>query len=211
MRRLRAVREQRWRWVFGRTGWFARAINSQTGMAAVTPRVQRIISLLELTHGKRYLDIGCGTSAFAHLVAARAGMEEPPVTMDLVPGPGPAELLGAPEHLPFTDESFDCITSLYYIRRFDDDAVHAFGNELRRILAPGGSILVLEVAPVKFGLLNRLHRKLLSFGCTEVDLRGWGRLAALFTEVGFDGIDLVNVGPFLFPPVPRVGILLRRS
>lgn len=211
MRRRRAVREKRWRWVFGRTETLARIINSQTAMAAVTPRVQRIMSLLDLAPGRRYLDIGCGTSAFAHLLAARAGMDEPPVTMDLVPGPGPVEIVAAPEHLPFADESFDCITSLYYIRRFDDDAVHAFGNELRRILAPGGSILVLEVAPVKFGLLNRLHGKLLSFGCTNVDLRGWGRLAALFTEVGFDGIDLVNVGPFLFPPVPRVGILLRRS
>ena len=45
----------------------------------------------------------------------------------------------------------------------------------------------------------------------SVDLRGWGRLAALFTEVGFDAIDLVNVGPFLLPPIPRVGVLLRRA
>jgi ubiquinone/menaquinone biosynthesis C-methylase UbiE len=211
IRRRRTIRQKRANWVFGRTAPLARAINSQTAMAAITPRVQRIISLLELGPGKRYLDIGCGTAAFAHLIAARAGMDEPPVTMDLVPGPGPVELVASPEHLPFADASFDCITSLYYIRRFDDDAVHAFGNELLRILAPGGSALIVEVAPVRSGLLNRLHRKLLSAGCAEVDLRGWGRLAALFTEVGFDAIDLVNVGPFLFPPIPRVGILLRRA
>jgi SAM-dependent methyltransferase len=211
MRRRRAVREKRWRWVFGRSHWLARAINSQTGMAVITPRAQRVISLVDLGFGKRYLDIGCGTGAFAHLIAVRAGMEEPPITMDLVAGPGPVEVVASPEHLPFADESFDCITSLYYIRRFDDDAVHAFGLELRRILAPGGSALVLEVAPVRWGFLNRLHKKLLSPGCSEVDLRGWGRLAALFTEAGFDAIDLVNVGPFLVPPIPRVGVLVRRA
>ena len=48
-------------------------------------------------------------------------------------------------------------------------------------------------------------------GCAQVDLRGWGRMAALFTECGFDAIDLVNVGPFLLPPIPRVGVLLRRA
>jgi len=89
--------------------------------------------------------------------------------------------------------------------------VHLFGEELRRVLAPGGTALVLEIAPVKNARLEALHRKLLSGGCAEVDLRGWGRLAALFTECGFDAIDLVNVGPFVVPPIPRVGVLLRRA
>ena len=210
MRRRRAVREARERWVYGRFGPLARATNSQTGMAAITPRVKRVISLLELAPGRRYLDIGCGTAAFAHLVASRAGMDEPPVTADLAPGPGPVELLAWPEKLPFADASFDCITSLYFLRRFDDDVTHAFAQELRRVLAPGGAALVMEVAPVKSEWLNRFHTKLLGTGCSTVDLRGWGRLSALFTEVGFDAIDLVNVGPFLLPPIPRVGVLLRR-
>jgi hypothetical protein len=51
----------------------------------------------------------------------------------------------------------------------------------------------------------------LSAGCGDVDLRGWGRLAAMFTEAGFDALDLVNVGPFLVPPIPRVGVLARRA
>jgi SAM-dependent methyltransferase len=209
MRRRRQVREARWRWVFGRTRPVARLINSQTAMAMITPRVARVISLIELGPGKRYLDIGCGSAAFAHLIAARAHCTEPPLTMDLVPAPGPVEIVGSPEHLPFADSSIDCITSLYYIRRFDDDTVHAFGQELRRILAPGGSILLLEIAPMRNGWLNRFHAWIVGGGCSQVDLRGWGRLAALFTEAGFDGIDLVNVGPFLLPPVPRVGVLLR--
>jgi ubiquinone/menaquinone biosynthesis C-methylase UbiE len=211
MRRRRKAIEARQEWVFGRTAPLARAINSQTGMALITPRAQRIIGLIELGPGKRYLDIGCGTAAYAHLLAAKAGMDEPPVTVDLVAGPGPVEVIAWPEQLPFRDESFDCITSLYYLRRFDDDVTHAFAREIARLLAPGGSALVMEVAPVRSGWLHRMHARLLSAGCGDVDLRGWGRLAAMFTEAGFDALDLVNVGPFLVPPIPRVGVLARRA
>ncbi|MEO6397758.1 MAG: methyltransferase domain-containing protein [Tepidiformaceae bacterium] len=209
MRRRRAAREARESWALGRTAPLARALNSQAAMAAFTPRVARVISLLELGPERRYLDIGCGTAAYAHLLAERAGLPEPPITLDLAPGPGPVDLLGWPEKLPFRDSSFEAISSFYFLRRFDDDVTHAFAEELCRVLAPGGCALVMEFAPVRSVPLNRLHSRLVSAGCAQVDLRGWGRLAALFTEVGFDGIDLVNVGPFLFPPVPRVAVLLR--
>lgn len=211
MRRRRRVIEARQQWMAGPAAPFARAINSQTGMALITPRAQRIIDLIQLGPGKRYLDIGCGTAAYANLLAAKAGMDEPPVTLDVVPGPGPVELIGWPEQLPFRDQSFDCITSLYFLRRLDDDMAHAFARELSRLLAPGGAALVLEVAPVRSGALNRLHTRLLSASCGEADLRGWGRLAATFSEAAFDAVDLVNVGPFLVPPIPRVGVLARRA
>ena len=97
------------------------------------------------------------------------------------------------------------------VHRFDDDVCRAYADEIGRVLAPGGSALILEVAPVRSRLLNKLHERIMGLGCAEVDLRGWGRLAALFTEAGFDGIDLVNVGPFIVPPVPRVGVLLRKG
>lgn len=211
MRRRRGARQARERWLAGPSGLVARAINSQAGMAAITPRAGRIISLLDLKPGSRYLDIGCGTSAYAHLLAARAGLEEPPYTVDLAPGPGPVEMIAWPEKLPFRDASFDAISCLYYIRRFDDDVLHALGSEIARLLAPGGTALVIEIAPVRSSWLNPLHSWLVGPGCAQVDLRGWGRLAATFSECGFDAIDLVNAGPFLLPPVPRVGVLLRRA
>ncbi len=210
MRRRRTARQVRERWLFGRMGWLVRAIDSQAGMAAVTPRVQRVIDLLGLAPDRRYLDIGCGTSAFAHLIAARAGLAGPPATIDITPNGDALDVLAWPEHLPVRDLSIDCLTAFYLVRRFDDDVVHGFAEEISRVLAPGGSALVLEIAPVVNGWLNRFHKWLVSGGCAEVDLRGWGRLAALFTECGFDAIDLVNVGPFLIPPVPRIGVLLRR-
>ncbi len=191
------------------TPW-GRALGSQAAQAAMTPRAERVVDLLDLSFGKRYVDFGCGTAPYAHLLADRAGLGAPPVTVDIAPGPL-VDVVAWPEKLPFADDSIDCFTSFYFMRRFDDDVVHLFGEELRRVLAPGGTALVLEVAPVKNARMEAMHRKLLSGGCAEVDLRGWGRLAALFTECGFDAIDLVNVGPFVVPPIPRVGVLLRRA
>jgi SAM-dependent methyltransferase len=211
MRRRRTARQVRERWATGKTATIARLINSQAGMALITPRVRRIISLLGLRPGHFYVDIGCGTAAFAHLVADRAGLDEAPLTLDLAQGPGPVEAIAWPENLPLRDGSVDAITCLYYIRRFDDDVVHKLGEEMARVLAPGGTALVMEIAPVKNRFLNRFHTWLMRPGCAQVDLRGWGRLAAMFTECGFDAIDLVNVGPFLVPPISRVGVLLRRA
>lgn len=209
MRRRRSARLAREGWVHGATAPVARLINSQAGMAAITPRAERIVDLVQLRRGGRYLDIGCGTAAYAHMLARLAGHDRAPVCSDLADGPGPVDLVAWPEQLPFADNSFDHITSLYFIRRFDDDVVHAFAEEVSRVLAPGGHALVLEVSPVVSDALDRFHRWLLRPGANQVDLRGWSRMAALFTECGFGAIDLVNVGPFLLPPIPRVGVLLR--
>lgn len=179
--------------------------------ALVTPRADRIVRLLDLRPGKRYVDIGCGTAEFARLLAARAGCDQAPICLDLATGATPIDAIAWPEKLPLRDASVDCFTSLGFIRRFDDDVLHAFGNEIARLLAPGGIGLVMEISPVKHAGLERIHRKLLSPGCAAVDLRGWGRLAALFTECGFDAIDLVHLGPYLLPPIPRTAVVLRRA
>lgn len=194
-------------WLHTRAGRF---LSGPIGLAATTPRAGRIADLVELSRAQTFVDVGTGTAAYAHLLEERYGIPGALTTVDIAPGDG-VDLVGWPEALPFADQSVDALTSLHFIRRFDDDVVHNFGTEISRILAPGGCALVVEVAPVQNERLNALHARLTTPGCTAVDLRGWGRLAALFTECEFDGIDLVNVGPFFLPPIPRVGVLLRRA
>lgn len=211
MRRRRGAIAARRSWVAGLSAIPARLAAGQAAGAAMTPRVDRVIDLVDLKPGCRYLDIGCGTAAYAHLLAQRAGLSEAPVCLDLTAGPGPVDAVAWPEHLPLGDESFDAVTCFYFLRRFDDDVVHGFAKEISRILARGGSALLVEIAPMRAAWLDRFHKKVVSAGCETVDLRGWGRLAALLTECGFDQIDLVNIGPFIVPPIPRVGVLLRRA
>ncbi|MDZ7727884.1 MAG: methyltransferase domain-containing protein [Dehalococcoidia bacterium] len=111
--------------------------------------------------------------------------------------------------MPFPDNSFDAITSFHFIRRFDDDVMHNYAEELSRVLAPGGSGLLVEFAPTNAEWLNRAHAWLVGRDCEQVDLRGWGRAAALMTGCGFGGVNLVSLGPPLFPPIPRLAVLFR--
>ncbi len=170
-----------------------------------------MIELLQLDTARTYLDVSLGGGGFAELLARGAGSPARPVVLDVSAAVDSVDLVAWPEQLPFRDASFDAVTVLHVLRALDDDAVHGFAEELSRILAPGGAGLIVEFAPVRWGPLNDIHRRIVSGGCAEVDLRGWGRMAALLTECGFDAIDLVELGPFALPPIPRVCVLVRRS
>lgn len=210
IRRRREAISARERWLGGPRAALARALESPSGRAFLFPRAARMIELLQLDTARTYLDVSLGGGGFAELLAAGAGSPARPVVLDLSAAADSVDLVGWPERLPFRDASFDAVTVLHVLRALDDDAVHGFAEELSRILAPGGAGLIVEFAPVRWGLLNDLHRRLVSGGCAQVDLRGWGRMAALLTECGFDAIDLVELGPFALPPIPRVCVLVRR-
>ncbi len=211
IRRRREAINARERWLGGPQAAFARALDSPAARAALFPRAPRMIELLQLDTARTYLDVSLGGGGFAEVLASAAGSPATPVVMDVSASGDAVDLVGWPERLPFRDASFDAITVLHVLRALDDDAVHGLAEELSRILAPGGAGLLVEFAPVRSGLLNDLHRRVVSGGCAEVDLRGWGRMAALLTECGFDAIDLVELGPFALPPIPRVCVLVRRS
>ena len=210
IRRRREAISARERWLAGPQAALARALDSPPARAALFPRADAMIEMLQLDSARTWLDVSLGGGAFAELLAARAGSPARPVALDVSAAGGSAEVVGWPERLPFRDASFDAITVLHVLRALDDDAVHGLAEELARVLAPGGAGLLAEFAPVRWGPLNELHRRLVSGGCAQVDLRGWGRLAALLTECGFDAIDLVELGPFALPPIPRVCVLVRR-
>ena len=210
IRRRREVIRARERWRGGAQAALARALESSAARAALFPRADRMIELLRLDVARSYLDVSPGGGAFAELLAARAGSPARPVVLDISASAEAVDVVGWPERLPFRDASFEAITALHAIRALDDDAVHGLAEELARTLAPGGAALLVEFAPVRWGRLNDLHRRIVSGGCARVDLRGWGRLAALLTECGFDAINLVELGPFALPPIPRVAALARR-
>ena len=61
------------------------------------------------------------------------------------------EVQARAESLPFADESFDLLTVGYALRHFAD--LRATFSEYRRVLKPGGKVLILEITPprTKFG------------------------------------------------------------
>lgn len=210
IRRRREAISARERWLAGPQS-LARALDSPAARGLLFPRAEKMIQLLQLDTARTYLDVSLGGGGFAELLARGAGSPARPVVLDVSAAGDSVDVVAWPEQLPFRDASFDAVTVLHVLRALDDDAVHGFAEELSRILAPGGAGLIVEFAPVRWAPLNDIHRRIISGGCAEVDLRGWGRMAALLTECGFDAIDLVELGPFALPPIPRVCVLVRRG
>ncbi len=104
-----------------------------------------------ISPGDRVLDVGSGTGVIAKLAQALVGNEGLVVALDpsagmlaqarssgvrcIVPGRG--------ERLPFADATFDRLTMGYALRHVADlDTAFA---EYRRVLRPGGRVLLLEI------------------------------------------------------------------
>ena len=109
-------------------------------------RVRQAVDLLP-PHAKRLLDLGAGdavvSAALARATHARLGVSldigTPPPLCDR---PGPIELVTArlPGPLPFPDGAFDVVVALEVIEHLLDP--DEFLEECKRILAPGGSIIL---------------------------------------------------------------------
>lgn len=82
--------------------------------------------------GKRILDVGCGDRPYAELFPHALGFD--------VPGNPHAELHGSIEAIPVDDASFDVVLCLQVLEHVADPA--AAVRELRRVVAPGGRVLL---------------------------------------------------------------------
>jgi demethylmenaquinone methyltransferase/2-methoxy-6-polyprenyl-1,4-benzoquinol methylase len=130
--------------------------------------------------GERVLDIAGGTGDLARLFSRRVGPQGEVVLTDINPGMlrlGRDRLLDAgvlmpvvqcdAERLPFRADRFDCVSVAFGLRNMThkEEAL----SEMRRVLKPGGRLLVLEFSRVwkplepayhaySFGVLPRLGK-----------------------------------------------------
>ena len=116
----------------------------------------------------RVLDLGCGNGALlgklAPRIAGGAGVDRSPRMIDLARAraqrAGDTHLIYQTvdgPRLPFGDASFDVVISLLSFRYLDWDPVM---NEIRRVLAPGGRLLVIDMVtvPLRWRELPRFAR-----------------------------------------------------
>lgn len=104
-----------------------------------------------LKRGHQLLDVACGTGLVATAAAKVLGSAETITCLDPSEGMlGVAKtklnarfVVGRAEQLPFPDNSFDFLTMGYALRHVTtlDEAF----SEYRRVLKPGGKLLILEV------------------------------------------------------------------
>jgi ubiquinone/menaquinone biosynthesis C-methylase UbiE len=103
-----------------------------------------VIADLRMPAGARILDAGCGSGRFMVELAKRGevtGVELSDTSVVLARRREIGEVVaGSVLEMPFADASFDLAVSLDVIEHLEDDI--AALRELRRVVAPGGALLV---------------------------------------------------------------------
>lgn len=104
-----------------------------------------------LKAGDALLDVGAGTGVISLLGQQIVGEQGRVVALD--PSPGMLSvakargvtntMVGLGEHLPFPDNSFDMVSMGYALRHVAD--LSLLFAEYRRVLKPGGKVLILEI------------------------------------------------------------------
>ena len=164
--------------------------------------------------GERVLDIGCGTGALAVMLARRGAR----VTAVDIAAPMLAQAarrvreeelgdrielreMGAVElDTVFSDASLDCVISTLVFSEMSDDEIEYTLAECRRVLRPGGQLMIAdEVMPGsalgRIGtFLLRLPFAILAFVLTQNTTRRVARLEARIAAAGF---HIVSTGEYL--------------
>ena len=131
---------------------------------------QFTLSLTGLKSGGRALDIAGGTGDLAAGLARQVGRTGLVVLADINASmlehgrdrlidraltAAPVYAQADAERLPFTDGSFDCVTIGFGLRNVTDKA--AALASMRRVLKPGGQLMVLEFSTPVIPMLSRLY------------------------------------------------------
>ena len=150
--------------LFNRTAYGYRAIDRATGFGSGLWYRRKSLREAGLRAGMEVLDVGCGPGLTTQGALDLVGPTGRAIGLDPSSGMlhearrGPCRQLvqGVGEQLPFPDARFDFLSMGYALRHVADLRV-AF-REYRRVLRPGGIILLLEVSRPRSVILQSLSR-----------------------------------------------------
>ncbi|MBI3439911.1 MAG: class I SAM-dependent methyltransferase [Proteobacteria bacterium] len=133
---------------------------------------EKILDLAKLKPGERVLDVGCGTGTLAIAASKRVGAEvhglDASVEM-LARAESKARrdrakvafTEGAAQTLPYADGQFDVVLATLMLHHLPRKDRELCAREMRRVLAPGGRLLVVDFAIAaqgQKGVLAHFHR-----------------------------------------------------
>ena len=167
---------------------------------------QALIAAAGVQPGQRVLDVGCGTGYFARLLARAVGPEGLVIGID----PSPAMItyasrkaaraancrfqVGTAESLDFPAEHFDVVVSSLMLHHLPEDLRVAVLREMRRVLRPGGKLLVAEARVPRRGLGWRLLARMHGY---DRMARMVPHLEPLAAQAGFTEIRTGEAPPWL--------------
>lgn len=163
---------------------------------------RRLLDQAALQPGQRMLEIGCGTGNLTtlakrlHADVDVVGLDPDPKALARARRKADRERLGIRFALGFADElrdadgTYDRVLSALMLHHLDRDTKERSLREVRRVLAPGGALHVLDFARAdgaSDGVLTRLLH-------ADHDLRDatTGALLGLLRDAGF--VDVAEVG-----------------
>jgi SAM-dependent methyltransferase len=164
----------------------------------------RLLERLDLPARARVLDVGCGTGANAAVLSSAGrfvvGVDAAAMPLALGRKDSDAILRADGRALPFADRVFDLVCALDVLEHLDDDAAAA--RELRRVLRPGGALVVFVPAlRLLWGLQDEVSEHRRRYGRAQ--------LRTLVTGAGLQVERLTFFNTLLFAPILAARLAMR--
>lgn len=159
------------------------------------------VEMADVKPGERILDVGCGTGDLTIAASGPAGAKGKLYGIDASPEMIEVALhkaaqagieidfqVGLIEALDFPDGTFDLVLSSLMIHHLPDDLKRQGLAEIRRVLKPGGRVLIVDFKPPT-SWLGRFLITLMLHGKTENGIKD---LPELMRELGFSDLQSGN-------------------
>lgn len=188
--------------------------------AIAEPVANDLIRSANLRPGERILDVACGTGTGARLASQQVGSTGTVAGLDVNPGmlavarsvtPDDASIQwhkSGAEDMPLPDEAFDVVLCLISLQFIADK--HAALQEMRRVLVPGGRLLLNvpgPAGPMFLRLAQALQRHIgpqaAGFVHQIFSLHDTAEIQQLLSEAGFRDVTVQADKKTLTLPPPE--------
>lgn len=181
----------------------------------------QLARLLPLQPDDRLVALGRDAPLLAAELADAVDLRQPPLAVlgRRPPGTGAGHaqpdvdtLRGRADRLPLADESISVIVAPHLLRAWTDARLQRILGEAWRVLAHNGVFILWEIAPSRSPLVSAVWRTWLSpVPGAEPQLRSFAEIGRAAYDAGFAWVQTLPLRPFLWPPGPRVSVLMRKE